>query len=380
MLDLETLLQPVLDDTSAPKPFAAVRDRAVALRQRRRVRRRVAASAFVSLTLAAGAIAAIGPSDRHTKVAVVGRAEMTTPTPTLTIGHPITITTPAMNMISAFGSIWVTQPDRVARFDPTTGRVTATIAVPGTSDFRDLAAGAGSIWVDDAGTETVTRIDPVRNRVVATLGMHKSLYVFDGLAFVDGKLWIVRPVPNDERAHGDVVSVDPTTDQITERATIPRTFTVMSGGQHALWYVHGTDLLRFDTRSLHVSVIRHHVNAVLAAADGHLWLQTTTACSVDCPAIAGGVIEADETTGAQIGTAIRLDGAVNVTATTSQGVLWLAGQPDSSSPGTVTPYDAVTHHSLARPVAVGLPIIAMTTIDHTLWIDAGGLTRITVSR
>lgn len=273
-----------------------------------------------------------------------------------------------MEMISAFGSIWVSQPDRVARIDPNTGRLIATITVPGTSDFRNLAAGAGSIWVDDSGKETLTRIDARRNRVTATISMRAHLFVVDGLAFVDGKLWVVRPVPNDE-AQGDVVSIDPATNRISQRAIIPRTFDVMSSGTHALWYVRGTNLLRFDTTTVHATVVRHHVNAMLVASEQRLWLLTPS-----------GVIEVDEHTGEQIGLPIVIKDTVNLAAAVGPGAVWLASQPDSSTGGNVTPYDLVTHRPLAAPTPIGFPIVTMTALPTAVLIDADGITRIPYSR
>ena len=199
-----------------------------------------------------------------------------------------------MDVLAAFGAIWVSQPNRVARIDPVTGRVIATIAVAGTSDFRNLAAGGGALWVSDTGQQTVTRIDPVRNHVTTTISIGGSEFVVDGLAFVDGKLWVVRPVPNDD-ARGDVVSIDPATNRISQRAVIPRTFDVMSSGAHALWYVRGTNLLRFDVRTLRATIVRRDTKIMLAAAAGHVWVLT--------PA---GVIEADERTGRQIGPPIAV--------------------------------------------------------------------------
>jgi streptogramin lyase len=284
------------------------------------------------------------------------------------LGRAALVTGSSMQMISAFGSIWVSQPDRIARFDPATGHVTATIAVPGTSDFRNLAAGAGSIWVDDTGQETVTRIDPVRNHVTTTISMRANLFVVDGLAFVDGKLWVVRPVPNDE-ARGDVVSIDPATNRVAQRAIIPRTFDVMSTGTHALWYVRGTTLLRFDTATLRATVFRQDVKVMLAAADRRLWLLTPS-----------GVIEADERTGEQIGPPIVMKDTVNLVAAVGPSAVWLAGQPDSSSNANLTPYDLVTHRALAAPTRIGFPIISMTALPTMLWIDAAGITRIPYTR
>jgi hypothetical protein len=287
---------------------------------------------------------------------------------TLKVGAPTTLRVPAMDMLFAFGSIWASQPDRVSRIDPATGRVTATVPVPGTSDFRNLAAGADAIWVDDSGTETLTRIDAARNRATATIPMRAHLFVVDGLAFVDGKLWVVRPVPNDE-AQGDVVSIDPATNRIAQRALIPRTFDVMSSGTHALWYVRGTNLLRFDTTTLRTMVVRQHVNMMLAASDQHLWLLTPS-----------GVIEADERNGKQIGPPIAVKDTVNLAVAVGPSAAWLASQPDSSSRGNVTPYDLVTHRPLAAPTPIGFPIVTMTALPTSVWIDADGITRIPFSR
>ena len=287
-----------------------------------------------------------------------------TSTSRLIVETPTTLRVPAMDMLWAFGSIWLSQPDRVSRLDPSTGGVDVSIPVPGTSDFRKLAAGAGSIWVDDTGTQTVTRIDPVRNTVVASVPLGRSVFVTDGLAFVDSKLWVVRPVPTDD-TRGDVVSINPASNRISERALIPRTFDVMSGGSHALWYVRASNLLRFDTDTRHVTVARRNVDAVLAVTNKHLWLVTTA-----------GIIETDAAAGTQIGPAIRVRDRVNLAAAISSDAVWIAGQPDSSAGGNVTPYDPITHRPIGPKTPVGLPIVTMTALPNALWIDAGGVTRI----
>ena len=285
------------------------------------------------------------------------------------MGEPTTFSYPAMNMIFADGSIWISQPDRVARVDQTTGRILATIPVPGTSDFRNLAFGAGSIWVDDTGTQTVTRIDPVGNRVIVSIPLADAPFVVDGRAFVDGMLWIVRPAPMDG-SRGDVVAIDPATNTVVRQATIPRTFGAISDGTGALWYARdNTDLLRFDTRTLRARVVRHDVNDVLAVSGSRVWIRTGSA-----------VFETNARTGATIGEPIRIHDTVNVTAALGAGVIWLAGQPNSSSSGTVTPYDLTTHRAVGPPTEVGFPIGAMTDIGQALWVDAAGLSRIPVTR
>ena len=61
--------------------------------------------------------------------------------------------------LSAFGSIWVADPDGVvSRIDPASGRKLGSVGVG--NDPSAIAAGAGSVWVTNSSDGTVTRIDP----------------------------------------------------------------------------------------------------------------------------------------------------------------------------------------------------------------------------
>jgi hypothetical protein len=361
VVDLEELLQPVIDDAPPPRPIGEVHRRATALRHRRQIR--IAAVLIVGLAMLAAGVAAV-VSHRHTARVVIQPPVQRV----LRIDRPVVYPHGGMNMLDAFGSIWVSQPDRVARVDMNSGRVLATFPVPGSSDYRNLAAGAGSVWIDDTATSTVTRIDAARNRVQAAIPLNAAPLVVDGMAFVDGKLWVVRPQPEDD-SKGDVVAIDPATNRVTAQAVIPRTFGVMGGASHALWYVRDTDLLRFDTVTRRVTVVRGDVISLLAATGGDLWLTTNA-----------GVIAVDERTGVQHGPAIPPPGPVNVAVAVGAGVVWVSAQPDSSNPGDVTPYDATTHEQLAAPIALsGFPALAMTVAGGALWIDANGLQRIPFS-
>ena len=67
------------------------------------------------------------------------------------------------------GAVWVTGPvdDVVARLDPSTGRVVATIDVA--RGASGVAAGEGAVWVASALDRVVSRIDPRTNEVVAVI-------------------------------------------------------------------------------------------------------------------------------------------------------------------------------------------------------------------
>ena len=68
-----------------------------------------------------------------------------------------------------FGSLWVAdaQTGGVARIDPGTGAVVGTIHVG--NGPRALAVGADAVWVANTLDGTVSRIDPRENTVTAVL-------------------------------------------------------------------------------------------------------------------------------------------------------------------------------------------------------------------
>jgi hypothetical protein len=75
---------------------------------------------------------------------------------------------------AGFGSLWVRDDDTITRYDPSTGRTIARIQVP---RVIAVAFGHGRVWAvsrsanpsdPNAGTATLTQIDPRSNRVVGT--------------------------------------------------------------------------------------------------------------------------------------------------------------------------------------------------------------------
>jgi YVTN family beta-propeller protein len=85
------------------------------------------------------------------------------------------------------GAVWVTSQldDTVSRIDPRTNRITATVPVG--RGAAGLAVGAGSVWVANAIDATVSRIDPDGPRVVETIDLEGSP---DDVAATDGAVWV----------------------------------------------------------------------------------------------------------------------------------------------------------------------------------------------
>src|SRR5213078_1735204 len=85
------------------------------------------------------------------------------------------------------GAVWVTNAldSTVSKVDPTRGSVAATIPVG--SGPTAVAASGGSVWVASQFSATVSRIDPSRNAVVATARVPGSP---TALATTGGTVWV----------------------------------------------------------------------------------------------------------------------------------------------------------------------------------------------
>lgn len=116
-------------------------------------------------------------------------------------------TTPC-ELTAGFGSLWVsTQSGELDRVDPATGKVLRAIAV-GVMSYEPLVA-FGSVWVSNRGSDTISKVDPRTNRVVATVptpGLHPG-----GLVEAGGAIW----VGNDTGGATNLARLDPQTLALT---------------------------------------------------------------------------------------------------------------------------------------------------------------------
>lgn len=104
----------------------------------------------------------------------------------------------ATDIVVAYGSVWTTMTDGVARVDPVSDRVISTIRV-GDDPLRLLAAG-GSIWVTVGGSGTLVRVDPGTDRITGSVPIGRLPV---GLAWFAGSIWVV------DAAARSLVLVDP---------------------------------------------------------------------------------------------------------------------------------------------------------------------------
>src|SRR5207244_9771797 len=115
------------------------------------------------------------------------------------------------------GAVWVKAADgsMVRRVDPRTRRVIASIAVGGHRRADGVAIGAGAVWVASGGrTGMLRRIDPRTNRVVgAPIALAGGA---EAVAVGAGAVWV---------ASGDantVSRIDPASNRMLARIAVER--------------------------------------------------------------------------------------------------------------------------------------------------------------
>lgn len=176
----------------------------------------------------------------------------------------------------AAGSLWVAdcKDKTLHRINletlATTAVITTGIAAP--DGEMNVVAGAGSIWLASDAKGVISRIDPHRNRVTA------SIIVAPGsnyLAFGFGSLWAVSGI------HNTIQKLDPDTNTVVKRTTLGRQAGFLAAGEGAIWVQEQGDgtVARINPSSGEVSG-RVKVDETLKYGDidtggGKVWLRTT---------------------------------------------------------------------------------------------------------
>jgi hypothetical protein len=193
-------------------------------------------------------------------------------------GHP-------GGIVAGEEGIWVTidrgpNDSRVARIDPATNKIVATVPVTG-SPF-EIAAGEGSVWVtgnSERGGDVLHRIDPRTNRVVSTTAFPRDST--GAMAAGEGAVWFVRS--------DSLAGVDPETAEVAH--TIPldpgprrHNFDQLAVGHGAVWVLalegldHPGDVLRIDPETHRIAATIRARALGMGLGPGGVWI---TGC-VDC--------------------------------------------------------------------------------------------------
>jgi hypothetical protein len=147
-------------------------------------------------------------------------------------------------------SLWIGLPGSVQRVNPESGQVVAEIAGPGTF----VTSTPGAIWALDSA-DSIARIDPTTNQVAATVTLDRPAdgYILSPPVGTPGAVWVMA-FRDDEQAaggSGELFRIDSITNAVVARFDLE-----MAGrlavGDGAVWVVSGltadsTTLTRIDT-------------------------------------------------------------------------------------------------------------------------------------
>ena len=183
---------------------------------------------------------------------------------------------PCGAMAVTSGSLWVADcKDRTLnRIDTGTARTIAALptGIANPAGELNVVAGAESIWVPSEDAGTIARIDPATNRVTASIRVDPGTYY---LAFGFGSLWAVSSKAQ------SLQRIDPRTNSVVKRTTLGRQPGFLVAGEGAVWVQEQGDgtVARIDPRTGEVSG-RAKVGETLLYGDidaggGKVWLRTT---------------------------------------------------------------------------------------------------------
>ena len=245
--------------------------------------------------------------------------------------------------------VWVTNSsdNTVSRIDPARNRVVATIKVgeiPGA-----VAADTRGVWVAHSSDNTVSRIDPARNRVVATIKVGSP----SGIAVNTRGVWVTQGVD-------DIVSrIDPARNRVVATIKVGVSPQGVAADTRGVWVANGEDdtVSRIDpARNRVVATIKvgDHPNG-MAIGTGAVWVASGGS--------RGGTVSRIDPVSNRVVATIKLGADDGLAIAVERHDVWL-----TKSNGYVSRIDPASNRVLATDIQVGSypPAIAVNTDD--VWV------------
>lgn len=181
------------------------------------------------------------------------------------------------------GAVWVTvddyeggEPERQAllRIDPATNEITATIPL---ASAGNVAAGDDAVWTiaNVDGEDMLVRVDPDGSRIAATISVGRG--AFDVAVDTSG-VWVTRDI---DGMSGEVIRIDPRTDEIVTRIPLEGRIRDVVVGEGGVWVADSTSTLRQGPSLIHIDPETGEVAATIfglanldvATGGGFVWVQ-----------------------------------------------------------------------------------------------------------
>ena len=209
---------------------------------RRRPRRIVVGFALVGIAaIAATAGAFLARGESAAVVAPSGSVAVVDPR-TARVVDMVEVGAEPVAIVSGHDALWVAnaESDTVSRIDPATREVTATVGV---ASPVDLAVGPDAIWVASGIDGTVSRIDPESNDVVATIDLGGPdpfvPQTVHGVSAGFGGVWAAVSGPK-------LIRIDAAENRVARSIDVGTDQLAVAVGHGAVWVVTPEKLLRLE--------------------------------------------------------------------------------------------------------------------------------------
>jgi virginiamycin B lyase len=181
---------------------------------------------------------------------------------------------PCSSAIAAFGTLWVAgcEAKTLARIDPKTGKITATLSIGAADVMSGVVATPDSVWMFTDSKTTLSRIDPEDNKVVEELRLPANC---NSLAYGENSLWVT--CPSEPR----ILRINPATNLVDKRIEVSAGPRAVAFGANSVWVLCEKEgkVERIDPKTNKVlkTIDLAVPNAAgnLAFGEGFLWVTQT---------------------------------------------------------------------------------------------------------
>lgn len=324
-------------------------------------------AAVLLVLLVAGRLTASGIDQVQEPAAPAALAPATTEPPPSPVISAMLLRAGRHRLAFGAGTVWVANDSgTLYRIDPVANHISAIIQVASErAGLRGAAVGAGGVWVPVANPGGLVRIDAGSNRVVARIPLGRPLRDPVGVATTADAVWVTCCAYEvGGRPGGKLMRVDPATDKVTARLTLPEEPLAVATAHDQLW-VATTEggAIRVDPASNRAATVLRGVPQgvaqTVAVGAGGVWLANPGDASVDRLDPSNPervkVIRVAAATLLAVG-----DGEVWAVATNDQGVLRI-----DPADNTVRGGFPVSYVHAVQSIAYG---------DGSVWVAQGGST------
>ncbi len=181
---------------------------------------------------------------------------------------------PCAGSVFAFGGLWIPNcgSQALIHFDTKTNKIVATVATGVADATIGIAANADSVWMLTDSKSTLSRIDPLENKVVGELRLPANC---NSVAFGEMSLWVT--CPSDTR----LLRINPETNLVEKRIEVSAGPRSVAFGDGSVWVLCEKDgkIDRIDPKTNKViktlELSTPNAGGNLAYGEGWLWVTQT---------------------------------------------------------------------------------------------------------